>query len=200
MARTLAARERHKSAAPSKSEERGHRVLMDEYLSLELSDHDKSLQVHFDHAALFITAGLETVAFTTEQAVFYVLNSPIILARLRDELITAIPDANAVPEWSELESLPYLTAVIQESLRMGVGVMSRLPRKNTKEDMQYRDWVIPKNTFVGMSQRLILYNPEIFPNPHKFDPERWMQEEKSKALEKHLVSFSKGSRRCIGMQ
>jgi cytochrome P450 len=51
-----------------------------------------------------------------------------------------------------------------------------------------------------MSQRDIHYNPTLFPDPRKFDPDRWLKGEESKTLEKYLVSFSKGARMCIGIQ
>lgn len=197
MNRTKAARDKRSKA--SEFEAVGHKVVMEDYLSLDLSEHDKSLAVQFDTAGLFVTAGFETVAFTIEQAVFHLLDQPSCLAKLQDELSTAIPDASNVPTWTTLESLPYLTGVIQESLRMSVGVMSRLPRKNTREDLKYKNWIIPKNTYVGMSNRFTNYNAEIFPDPFSFNPDRWLQGEESRKLEKYMVSFSKGSRRCIGI-
>ena len=197
MERTKAARDKNPKA--SSSEAVGHKIVMEDYLALDLPEHDKSLTIHFDTAGLFVTAGLETVAFTIEQAVFHLLTQPPLLAKLQDELTTAIPDANSIPPWTTLESLPYLTAIIQESLRMSVGVMSRLPRKNTREDMRYKHWIIPKNSYVGMSNRFTNYNADVFPDPFSFSPDRWLQGEESKRLDKYMVSFSKGSRRCIGI-
>lgn len=44
-------------------------------------------------------------------------------------------------------------------------------------------------------------DPNIFPNPHDFDPERWIRAaEKGERLDRYLVNFSKGSRICLGMQ
>lgn len=190
---------REQSQSTSKAEGTGHKVLMEDYPHLDLPEKDKSLSVHFDTAGLFLTAGLETTAFTIEQAVFHLLDQPALLAKLQDELSGAIPQPNKIASWTELEKLPYLSAVIQESLRMSVGVMSRLPRKNTRHDMHYKDWVIPRNSYVGMSNRFTNYNAEVFPDPYTFNPDRWLQGDESKKLEKYMVSFSKGSRRCIGM-
>ena len=67
--------------------------------------------------------------------------------------------------------------------------------------MVYKDWVIPKGQFVGMTQRDILYNAELYPDPKRFDPGRWLKGAESKELfDKYHVSFSRGARRCIGMQ
>lgn len=43
-------------------------------------------------------------------------------------------------------------------------------------------------------------NPEIFPDPFRFDPDRWLQGEKSAALDKYMVAFSKGPRVCLGIK
>lgn len=62
-----------------------------------------------------IGAGLETTAWTLTLGSFYTLNDPQIHARLRTELQIAIPDAEQIPSWATLETLPYLTAVVRES-------------------------------------------------------------------------------------
>jgi len=56
---------RDKRSKTSSSETVSHKVVMD-YLTLDLPEHGKSLAVQFDTAGLFVSAGLETVAFTIE--------------------------------------------------------------------------------------------------------------------------------------
>jgi hypothetical protein len=91
--------------------------------------------------------------------------------------------------------------------------------------MTYKDWIIPpgvrplhsllirfcvlpfqpifangiNKTPVGMTSLLMHHNEEIFPDSQSFIPERWMDPEQRKHLEKYLVAFSKGSRQCIGI-
>jgi cytochrome P450 len=43
-------------------------------------------------------------------------------------------------------------------------------------------------------------NEEIYPDPYKFDPERWMDPERARKLDRYLVPFTKGNRQCVGMQ
>jgi len=144
-------------------------------------------------------AGFETTGFTIETAVYHLLATPSLLHRLKQELAEAFSNERDMPHLAILENLPYLKAVVQESLRLSVGVMARLPRINRKGAMVYGEWVIPKDTLVSMSQKDILLNAGIFQNPNRFDPERWMEGEESVRLSKHLVTFSKGARRCLGM-
>lgn len=96
-------------------------------------------------------------------------------------------------------------------------VATRLQRSSPDEVMIYKDWVIPpgvsswslmlsvdfadcsKQTPVGMTSMFLHNNEDIFPNAQSFIPERWMDTEQRKALEKYLVPFSKGSRQCVGI-
>lgn len=54
-------------------------------------------------------------------------------------------------------------------------------------------------TVVSMGATFLHKNPDIFPNPSTFQPERWLKED-SAMLEKYLVSFSKGPRSCLGIK
>ena len=79
--------------------------------------------------------------------------------------------------------------MIQEGLRLAYGVATRLQRVAPNEPMQYKDWIIPPGTSTGMTAVLVHSNPEIFPEPHEFKPERWVENPR---LDKYLLSFSKG--------
>ena len=51
-----------------------------------------------------------------------------------------------------------------------------------------------------MTTHFMHLDPNIFTNPYKFDPHRWIREGERQRLEKYVVPFSKGSRACIGLQ
>ena len=151
------------------------------------------------NAGLLTAAGFETTGYTLTTASYHLLANPDMKVRLKKELLDAWPDVNVIPAWSDLEKLPYLAAVLKESLRMSNGVMSRLPRINKVTKMQFGEWEIPRGTPISMSQPLVHQHPSVFPDPHRFDPDRWLQGEESKRLERYLVSFSRGQRACIGI-
>lgn len=51
-----------------------------------------------------------------------------------------------------------------------------------------------------MSLPNVLFDPEIFPEPHKFIPDRWLEATaKGERLDRYLVAFSKGTRSCLGI-
>lgn len=56
-------------------------------------------------------------------------------------------------------------------------------------------------TPVSQSTYFVHTDPSIFPDPHYFDPERWIKAaQQGVALNKFLVTFTKGSRQCIGIR
>lgn len=111
------------------------------------------------------------------------------------------PKPEGHPTSAQLERLPYLSAVIQEGLRLHPGATLRFQRVCPDEPLFYRDpwtkkeYVIPAGTSVSMDALSISMNSKIFPEPTKFWPERWIG---NKGLEKYLFTFSKGTRKCIG--
>ena len=129
---------------------------------------------------------------------YHILANPPVLSRLRAELEAAIPDATATPSLQDLEHLPYLDAVICEGLRISHGTVHRLQRVHPDKSLSFRDWTIPPGTPVGMSPHDMHENPDIFPEPRKFDPARWMGPEKAERL-KYLFNFGRGTRQCVGM-
>ena len=167
-----------------------------------LSDADKSTERLTVEAFVLVGAGLETTATTLMVLTYHLLANPPILRKLKAELEAEIPDASVLPTFKQVESLPYLTAVVQEGLRMHSGASTRQQRIAPDEDLIYTDratakkWIIPAGTPVSMTPTLLQYLPEYFPDPNTFRPERWIENPR---LDRYLLTFSKGSRICLGM-
>ncbi|KAL4879974.1 cytochrome P450 [Aspergillus karnatakaensis] len=149
-----------------------------------------------NEAALFILAGSDTSAYSLTTAVYYLLTNVKALSRLREELDGAeefIREGN----WEEVRKLPYLVAVVRETLRLATPVPGITPRIVPEGGVQVQDHFVPGGTIVSVTHRTIHDHPKLFENPEKFEPQRWMGE-KGKALDRWLVAFSKGSRQCVG--
>lgn len=146
-----------------------------------------------------VGARSHTVAWTLSVACYEILSSPTILEKLKSELSTVQNlNENLAAVLAKLEKLPYLTAVIKEALRLGYGVSMRIPRIAPDTTLRYKDWEIPPGTSVAMTTVLLHQDPEIFPQPLEFRPERWLNDGSSK-LDRYLTSFSAGSRVCLSM-
>lgn len=170
-----------------------------ELINGDLPAEEKSLPRLVDEGQTMIAAGQETSSFFLQQASYFILANPDVQAKLRAELGQAIPNPNSIPPLATLEELPYLHAVVQEVHRFSHGVVGRLERVSPDKTIQYKDWVIPKGTPVAMSSLLQHRDSSKFPNPMKFDPDRWLQQSNNARLERYLVPFSKGTRQCMGI-
>ncbi|KAL4928992.1 cytochrome P450 [Aspergillus undulatus] len=166
-------------------------------LNSNLPPEEKSPERLAQEVQVVIGAGAETTGKMLTWTTYYLLENPQKLAKLKEELNRLDPDNTAT--LTDFEQMPYLTSVMLEGLRLSYGVSSRLQRIAPDRNLQFREWSIPAGTPVGMTSTLIHHNEDIFPSSHEFIPERWLDPRKRKYLEKYMVSFTKGSRQCIGM-
>ncbi|KAK5958385.1 hypothetical protein OHC33_000227 [Knufia fluminis] len=143
----------------------------------------------FEESQAFLFGGADTTGTTLMHGTFCVLEDPEVYHRLKAELQQAWPDLEDAPSQSTLETLPYLSAVIRESLRMSPGVASPLPRVVPASGTKLGGNFIPGGTVVEMSSHFVHRSADTFENPNEFKPDRWMGPG-GKDLEKWLVSFS----------
>lgn len=109
-------------------------------------------------------------------------------------------DSRGIPTVEATSKLPYLDAVIKETLRLYAPLPASEPR-SMPVDATIDGYNIPANTVVSMSPYNLHRNPEVFPSPLVFNPERWLGDEKGVTeMKKWYWAFSSGGRMCIGMQ
>lgn len=151
-------------------------------------------------------AGTLTTSNALCIAVFHLLDQPSCLAKLRAELLHAMPDPEVTISFADLQQLPYLSAVVKETLRLGFGgTGTRLGRVAPDEAMQYVErtgekekvWCIPPGTPVGMTAYQILTDEEVFPDPFGFHPDRWLAVD-AELQERYLIVWGVGTRSCLG--
>lgn len=192
------------------------RTIFGSLLESDLPPNEKSVQRLTDEATSLFAAGTETISWALAVITYHILSKPELLEKLTAEVTQVVDSSGELPSWAALEQLPYLSGVIYEGLRLSYGVASRTSRIPTGEDLIYRgDWipqgsktstreeyVIPRGYAIGMSSVIIHHDESVFPDSHSFLPERWLDEKNQhrKELDRSLLSFSKGSRACIGMK
>lgn len=177
-------------------------------LESDLGVYEKSLDRIAEEAIAVVGAGTETTSWALAVITYHLLSKPHLLSKLKAELEATVKDPTDLPQWTVLEKLPYLGAVIQEGLRLSYGVSGRSARAPTQEDLIYHgefnkkpvELVLPRGYAIGMSSAITHHDESMFPDSHSFIPERWLDEnnQRRKELERGLLSFSKGSRACLG--
>jgi cytochrome P450 len=95
----------------------------------------------------------------------------------------------------DLQALPYLTAIVKESLRLSMANPTRLPHVVPAGGWMFKGTIFPAGSIVGCSAYELHYNASVFPEPRKFEPERWL--DTTEEMNKYWFAFGAGSRACI---
>ncbi|EUC37309.1 hypothetical protein COCCADRAFT_23027 [Bipolaris zeicola 26-R-13] len=152
------------------------------------------------NAVTFLTAGSETTATTLSGFTYFVLRRPEIYAKMVQEIrsaFTSLADINV----EKATQLPYLTACIQETLRMYPPVPTGFPRVVPQGGANISGHYISGGTSVYVSQYAMHHSSRHFKNPDEFVPERWLEGangEYSGDKKDGFNPFSFGPRNCIG--
>ncbi|PHH62836.1 hypothetical protein CDD81_6636 [Ophiocordyceps australis] len=146
-----------------------------------------------DEAITYIIAGSDTTANTLTYLVWAVCRQPLIQQRLVAELKT-LP---AAFEEHDLRALPFLNAVIDETLRLYSAAPSGLPRVVPPEGAVLAGSLFKPGTVVGTQAYSTHRNGNVYPNPDLFDPSRW--EAPTKLMKDTFMPFGRGPRNCIGL-
>jgi cytochrome P450 len=140
-------------------------------------------------------------AYTLTCCLYQLLAHPDEVKKLKEELIKAIPKPDHIL-LSQVDSLPYLNAIIQEAVRLHPGVMARQVRISPEVPVVYTDkkkgetYVIPPNTVTSMSPLDTHMHPAAFgEDAYAFRPQRWIDDPK---LVRYFMGFSRGARNCVG--
>jgi len=179
--------------------------------SPHLPVHEKSIRRIFDEIEVVIGAGTETTGHTLTLITYHVLSNSRILRALKQELEKAASEHNVSQDeyldFNIIESLPYLQAVMKETLRHETAVPGRLPRRHPTAAQTYTSpsnkvYLLPPGTTMSVSIRDVHLNGDIFPSPHEFLPERWLTSDAQEMarMNKYMLAFGKGVRSCLGME
>ncbi|KAJ5183417.1 hypothetical protein N7492_001033 [Penicillium capsulatum] len=112
--------------------------------------------------------------------------------RLHHELVTAPAD---VP----LDGLVYLDAVIKESLRCSPPIPMSLPRYVPHGGRVIDGYFVPAHTIVSCQPYTVHHcHEDVFPEPNRFNPDRWLEEKNGAERNRHFFAFAVGGRGCTG--
>lgn len=109
-------------------------------------------------------------------------------------------DASGIPKVQVCDKLPYVDAVIKETLRLFAPLPGTEPR-SLPAVTAIDGFTIPPRTTVTMSPYALHRNPDVFEDPFRFNPERWLSSSEGITdCKKWFWAFSSGGKMCIGMQ
>ena len=131
----------------------------------------------------------------------YLGQQPICQARLQQEVQNNLSPENCCRTYTMIDQLPYLNAVVMETLRLVDTIESFQPRLVPGGGRTIDGYFLPAGTIVSSHPYLMNRNPELFASPHVFDPDRWLQgKDAYTTLSKYLFTFSRGPHACIGRE
>jgi len=149
-------------------------------------------------ALVFFFAGQDQISTLVASALYHIATNPEIAKKAYDEVDAVFKKYNGKVEHDQLNELVYINACINESLRM-------YPFFHVTERVCTKDWTnethnlhIKKGMVVMLPIWAANRNPEYNENPDKYDPERWMPENKDKLNPYSSTSFGFGPRNCVG--
>ncbi|KAJ5231870.1 uncharacterized protein N7469_006458 [Penicillium citrinum] len=150
-----------------------------------------------------VGAGSDTTGLSLSATLFYLYQHPHCLQKVREEIEQAGFVVEGKFTFQELQSLPYLQAVIKEALRLHPGTGYPMWRIVPTGGLTICGQVLPEGSNVGMNSWVAHRDKTIYGgDADEYKPERWLQVdadvEHTKAMEQSFMPFGYGARTCIG--
>ena len=164
--------------------------------------HERLVQAGVSHteaaaqSKAIIFAGADSTAIMLATILFHLVQHRSVRTQLLSE-IRSCKQQDSGP--------PILRAVVKEGLRLGMANPTRLTRvvPASSPGLRVGDILIPPGYIVGCAAYNLHHDPDVFPDPFAFRPERWLDHGKDHGLrrpgmEKSMIPFGAGMRACIG--
>ncbi|KAF5304863.1 hypothetical protein FQR65_LT07880 [Abscondita terminalis] len=152
------------------------------------------------HVFIFFAAGYETTSITLTFCLYELSINNNLQNKLRQEIDQVLEKHNGEVNYEALMDMKYMDQIVNETLRKYPPLLyitrvcgKNYPLPNTID-------IIPKGENVDISILGLHHNPEYYPDPNKFDPERFSPCNRHKISSTTYMPFGAGPRKCIGMQ
>ncbi len=148
-----------------------------------------------DETMTIMLAGHETTASALAWSFHLLAAHPAAERVLHAELDAALT-GDAVPGFADLGRLPYTRQVFTEAMRLYPPAWVLLRR--TTAPVEIAGWKLPTDTTCALSPYVTHRDPRWFPEPERFLPERWTEEERASRPKWAYLPFGGGPRSCAG--
>ncbi|RLU15467.1 hypothetical protein DMN91_012461 [Ooceraea biroi] len=188
-------------------DERG--ITRPDMLQLMMDDRGKSSSRELtimdmtSHVFIFFLAGFDSSSTVMSFATYELGVNPDVQEKLQNEIDEVLEDTNGQPSYEKINGMTYLNAVISEALRMypPQPMTDRLCTKDFELPATLpnaKPYLVKKGEMVWFPFYALHYNPEYFPEPDKFKPERFLDDNKDQCNLNAYYPFGLGPRMCIG--
>ncbi|KAJ7507105.1 cytochrome P450 [Mycena galericulata] len=145
--------------------------------------------------AVMYATGADTILASTLTFILAMLHAPHVQKIAREELDRVV-GTDRLPDYTDQEALPYITAIVKESLRWELVIPLGVPHRAMEDDV-YNGYFIPAGTIMIANQWGISHDEQVFPDPFAFKPERFLNKE-SQVPDPSTIAFGWGRRICPG--
>jgi len=145
-------------------------------------------------AGTMYAGGADTTVSTLSSFVLAMVLYPDVQKKAQAE-IDRVVGTDRLPNFEDRSHLPYIDAIIKEATRW-LPVLPMCVGHETSEDVTYNGFRIPKGAFLLPAVWWFLHDPETYPDPETFDPERYI--EPRNEPDPAIHAFGYGRRVCPG--
>jgi cytochrome P450 len=149
-----------------------------------------------DEVMTLLLAGHETTAMALSWTWYLLDRHPETADRLRTEIDAALGDRD--PTVDDMPQLASVTRVLEETMRLypPAWIITRV----ATEDDEIGGYRVPAGTMITLSPYLTHRVPEVWPDPERFDPDRFLPEQAESRPRLAYFPFAGGPRQCIGSE
>ena len=131
----------------------------------------------FAQVFVFFFAGHETSSVSLTWILHFLAQYPDVQQKLRREVKESLNEQEGT--WETYESMKYLTAVINESMRLRPAVICSIYRRKVIQEDNILGYDIPADSLIIISPYVLHHKPEYWPDPETFNPDRFLEPGKS---------------------
>ncbi|KAG5723754.1 O-methylsterigmatocystin oxidoreductase [Termitomyces sp. T112] len=160
-------------------------------------DPEEEFDIKWSAASLY-SGGADTTVSAIYSFFLAMALNPEVMKKAQAEIDSVVGN-DRLPTFQDRQYLPYVDALAKEVFRWNVVVPNGVAHRSIKDDI-HDGYFIPKGTLVIVNIRGLLYDSEVYPDPHKFNPERFIATENKPAeADPRNVCFGFGRRICPGL-